>query len=798
VTPILITLDFETAFGISPTGRKVTLAGTKGMSTEEYVRDYEFKVHGLGIKVNDQPARYYYGQQLFRVLRLIPWEKVAVLAHHTHFDGAILAWRCGIRPRFWLDTISMANAVHNQHPKALEFLAPFLECGEKRKELSSFKDKWILTDEEQQIMAGYCINDVELTYRIFQKLKVGYPIAALRSIDDTIRMFTEPQFEINTNILVPAYRSELQKKRALIKDLNVSKKQLNSNQQFAELLENLGVEVPMKISPTTKKLTFAFAKTDEKFIQLAQHPDPKISKLVAARLGVKTSIVETRLKRFYNIGKRGMLPVYLKPNSAHTKRWGGGDKTNLQNLSNRGPGRILRTALVAPKGKKVVVCDLSQIEARFLVWWAGQQDRVEMFRNGEDPYNAMASSLYGRPIDRKRIEWVDGKEIHPDKDPGAVGKATILGCIAEGQLVLTTKGLIPIQDITPKHLVWDGEAFVLSDGAICMGEKECITSGGLTATPDHKILTAGGDFKRFDRLAVSGWRILGRAVDGLVAFRKATPVGKKKTYDIINCGPRNRFCCSGIIVHNCGYGLGWFNFQEQLRVGFLGMDGIIYGDDYIEQLDVNVEHFCISRSYDAGFGTLKEQALAGLPNGMGEETHIKHCAVVWTIVNRYRELNPMVKALWKQMNGHIMDMILGREVQVGPFKTGQNCIYMPNGLTMHYPELEKDKNGDFQYVKEYTKSGKKLWTKLYGGKAVANSVQGACQILIADSITTVNAEGYPVALTVHDEIVCVPREEKARECLTFLHKTMTTAPSWCADLPLAAEGDIGDCYGDAK
>jgi hypothetical protein len=183
---------------------------------------------------------------------------------------------------------------------------------------------------------------------------------------------------------------------------------------------------------------------------------------------------------------------------------------------------------------------------------------------------------------------------------------------------------------------------------------------------------------------------------------------------------------------------------------------------------------------------------------MDSETHITHCAVVWTIVNRYRELNPMVKALWKQMNGHIMDMILGREVQIGPFRTGKDCIVMPSGLKLYYPELEKTKSGDYRYVTEYTTTGKKIWTKLYGGKLVENLVQSACQILIADAITKTNAEGYPVALTVHDEVVCVVDEDKAPECLAFLTNVMTTAPEWCADLPLAADGDIGDCYGDAK
>ena len=108
------------------------------------------------------------------------------------------------------------------------------------------------------------------------------------------------------------------------------KEDLMSNPKFAELLKSLGVEPPMKESPATGKQTFAFAKSDEAFKALAEHEDPQVQALVAARLGTKSTLEETRTQRFIDIAKRGTLPVPVRYYAAHTGRWGGDDKINLQ------------------------------------------------------------------------------------------------------------------------------------------------------------------------------------------------------------------------------------------------------------------------------------------------------------------------------------------------------------------------------------------------------------------------------------------------------------------------------------
>jgi DNA polymerase len=185
-----------------------------------------------------------------------------------------------------------------------------------------------------------------------------------------------------------------------------------SNQKLASTLKLFGIKPPMKISPTTGKETYAFSKSDEEFKALLEHEDVRIQALVAARLGVKSTIEETRTERFINIAERGPLPIPLRYYAAHTGRWGGDDKVNMQNLPRTSP---LKTAIFAPQGYVFVDSDSSQIEARTLAWLAEQNDLVEAFERGEDVYRIMASAIYGKPV----------KDI--TKEERFVGKTTILG-----------------------------------------------------------------------------------------------------------------------------------------------------------------------------------------------------------------------------------------------------------------------------------------------------------------------------------------------------------------------------------
>jgi hypothetical protein len=97
--------------------------------------------------------------------------------------------------------------------------------------------------------------------------------------------------------------------------------ELASAAKFGALLEKLGVEIPMKVSPTNPaKMTPALAKTDEAFIALQTHKNPLIAAAAMARLEVKSTLLETRLEAFIKAANvcDGKIPVPLKYAGADT------------------------------------------------------------------------------------------------------------------------------------------------------------------------------------------------------------------------------------------------------------------------------------------------------------------------------------------------------------------------------------------------------------------------------------------------------------------------------------------------
>jgi DNA polymerase I-like protein with 3'-5' exonuclease and polymerase domains len=411
----LITLDFETFYSKDFSLTKMT--------TEEYVRDPRFEIVGVGVKVNNGDIEWASGthEELKEYLDGFDWANSMVLAHNTMFDGAILSWLFGIRPRVWADTLCIARAVHGvEVGGSLKALAERYNIGAKGTEILNAlnKRRSDFTDDELDRYGDYCINDVQLTYDLFNIfLKQGFPKKELRIIDCTLRMFINPMLELDQDLLAQHLENIKQYKDNLLSDAGVTdKKELMSNDKFAELLRSKGVEPPTKVSPTTGKETFAFAKTDEGFKALAEHENPSVQALVAARLGNKSTLEETRTQRFIDIAGRGTLPVPVRYYAAHTGRWGGDDKINLQNLPSRGPnGKMLKKSIVAPAGYTLIDCDSSQIEARVLAWFAGQDDLTDAFRNKEDVYVKMAARIY------------ETSEDQITKDQRFVGKTTILG-----------------------------------------------------------------------------------------------------------------------------------------------------------------------------------------------------------------------------------------------------------------------------------------------------------------------------------------------------------------------------------
>lgn len=415
----VFTIDFETYYDKDYSLRK--------MSTEDYVNDDRFQIIMVGIKCNDEPTEVFSFKRLEDYASLLRSKGVcrgAVLCHNTMFDGLILTARLGLTCRMYLDTLAMAQCLLKPYHRSISLAACLKAENSPFSKGSAVHDMVgrrleSLTKQEYSRYATYCTTDVDSEYWLFNQLKPRLPKDEFLIIDMTLRMYLEPQFDLDYDTLHNVYRKERDNKKTLLSKLpdHIDQSELTSNPKFAALLEKLGVEVPYKISPVTDKLTYAFSKNDPEWkdMELAYSDNALVSALLAARLGVKSTIGETRARRFLDIAdKYGKLRVPLRYYGAHTGRYSGMEKINCQNLPRipRGSDHRshLRYALAAPEGMVVLASDLSQIEARLNAWVSGCNTLLSVFRDRGDPYCAFASRVFNRPITKAdEVERFIGK-----------------------------------------------------------------------------------------------------------------------------------------------------------------------------------------------------------------------------------------------------------------------------------------------------------------------------------------------------------------------------------------------------
>lgn len=390
----LLTVDMETFYSKE--------YGLKKYTTEEYIRDEQFETIGVAVKENNDETKWFSGnfEDTKAFLNTYDWKNSFALGHNMRFDAGILSWVFDIHPRGLFDTMSMGQVLHGlTQSVSLANLSTLYDIGTKGTEVLDALGKHRLdfTPQDLHQYGQYCINDVNLTYDLFYKMKDRVTSQEMRLIDLTIKMFSEPKLVLNKGLLIRHLVDVRDKKEKLLASAAVNKDDLMSNPKFAELLIQLGIVPPRKISHTTGKETYAFAKTDEEFKALLEHEDPRVQVLTAARLGNKSTIEETRTEQFISIANRGLLPVPLKYAGATVShRWSGVDGINLQNLPRTSE---LRKAICAPKGMKIVAADLSNIELRLAYWFARSHSKMEQIRNGVDLYKQSAAEITNTPYD---------------------------------------------------------------------------------------------------------------------------------------------------------------------------------------------------------------------------------------------------------------------------------------------------------------------------------------------------------------------------------------------------------------
>lgn len=481
----LIVLDVESYYD-SASGYTL-----KKQSTEDYVCDARAQDIGVAVARNDAPAAWFSGprEEIKRWLAQFELHKNAVVAHNMKFDGLWMARHWGVIPKLYIDTLSMARPVVGSHLKSLSLakLVEYFGLGVKGDEVLR-ADGLRLEDfspEQLRLYGEYCVNDVELTRKLYRRLRshcrprmpaagvpfVRFPDDEMWSIDATMRMYIQPQLWLNVDTLEKNLVGIRERKQKVVADLEVqgvSAKTLRSNDKFAAFLESRGVDVPLKPSPASLKrgddpviMTYALGAKDEGFKAMREFyaDDEFLSAVFAARVSEKSTAAERRHELYIHKAKThgGIARVPLKYSGAHTTRDAGEDDENWQNPAKVSKDR-LRYAIEAPPGYVIHDADQAQIEARITAKIAGQDDLVAQFARGEDIYSNHASDTFKRPVNRKMLlkreggtilvshnsgkvwqpadlsllynkppkDW-DGKSYAPDEKEGKVGKESILG-----------------------------------------------------------------------------------------------------------------------------------------------------------------------------------------------------------------------------------------------------------------------------------------------------------------------------------------------------------------------------------
>ena len=421
----LIVLDHETYYD-----QEYSLSK---MSTEDYITDERYQTMMVSIKRNDAPVEWTSGD----TNHVTQWlfdkgvHRAGVVCHHHMFDGLVNLVRHGFVPPVLFCTKSMAKAVIQPFVRTVSLAACLKYIGApviKGTYVHAMKGRRreTLSKSELRDYANYCCVDTEGTFHLFEWLMQRFPREELSIIDMTLRMYLEPQLLLDHPTFKGVLENEREKKIKLLAKLpeEVQRADLMSNVKFAQVLEKFGVDpLPTKISPTTGKVTFAFAKNDPEWKDLEEDfaDDPVLAPILAARIGTKSTIAETRAERMMNIAARHRtFRVPLVYYAAHTGRYGGTEKVNAQNFTRIDPKNKSRTQLrygiQAPRHHSVMAPDLSQIEARINAWLSGCTHLLDLFASGQRVYSAFASRLFDTRVT---------KETHPKED--FIGKTCILG-----------------------------------------------------------------------------------------------------------------------------------------------------------------------------------------------------------------------------------------------------------------------------------------------------------------------------------------------------------------------------------
>ena len=597
-------------------------------------------------------------------------------------------------------------------------------------------DKW-------EVFKAYNARDVEVEMAITEKLK-DHPVPD--SIWEEYRLDQEindrgiaVDMEMVSNamdMMDERVREEVYERLKAITGLENP----NSVMQMREWLLERGTETDSLDKKTVEKLLLAAPPDLAEVLRLRQRISKSSTKKYEAMSASACS--DNRLRgmfRFYGANRTGRwssriinlqnLARNAMPDLDDARFFvRAGDYDALSMYYDSVPdvlSELVRTALVPQNGYKFIVADFSAIEARVLSYLAGEQWRIDAFHNGEDIYCASASRMFGVPVEKHGV----------NAELRATGKVAELACIAEDSPVLTDKGLVPIQDVTKDHLLWDGKAWVRHDGVVCRGIRDVVTCEGLTATPDHIVWYSWNhDPIPLSEVMKRGLHLLQTGECQDITRRD----GRLRVYDILNAGDNTRFTVSGKLVHNCGYGGG---------VGALKAFGAV----------------------EMG---IKEDELQG-------------------IIDNWRSSNPNIVNYWRII-GRAALKAVEKHTRVSAGSLIFECdsdylfITLPSGRKLSYatPGITINRFGS-RSITYYGIDGSRHWSRIetYNSRIVENCVQAISRDILANAMKSLSS--FRIVAHVHDEVIIeAPMDMSVDEVCDIMGRT----PEWMPGLELTADG----------
>jgi hypothetical protein len=379
----LLTVDFETYYSDEYSLSKMTAI--------EYVYDPRFEVIMVSVKVNDKKTVWFSGtwEETIAWLKQFNINECVVAGHNmSEFDALILG-KMGFVPFRYICTLQCARYLGVSDVAGGSLAALCKHFGQaKGLRRKDFRYDHLLE------YAIYCCGDTDRCYELLQIFVPQIPAVEFVIMDITTKMLARPLLVLDRPRLEKYIETLANRQEELLAEAGIAKAELSSNEKFADVLRGLGVTVPMKISKTTKKQTYAFAKTDPEMQAMLEDDDEMVAAIVAARINVKSTIEETRSQRFLQVAAMmgGKVPIPQRYAGAVTCRPTGIMSMNVLNLSARKREPVLKKSLTAPAGHVVVGGDSGQIEARLTAWNAGQDDLIQAFREGRDVYREFSAN----------------------------------------------------------------------------------------------------------------------------------------------------------------------------------------------------------------------------------------------------------------------------------------------------------------------------------------------------------------------------------------------------------------------